>query len=150
MDEPWRGKQGSILGRASQLIRKQDSSSKRSNKVNRWAGGWFIDGIFQPSQPGDLLVFVQLSLHAPLPPHIALLIRPRIEINLDILTRPDFHRLCRLIVSPSNSRFLSIIGRLYVSYFSSSFYNKSVENKNAQCRCTKLDAKVSIEKLINN
>lgn len=99
------------------------------NGQTKWTGRPVADlltGFSSPRQPEDLLVFVQLSLHAPLPPHIALLIRSRIEINLDILTGAGFLSFYRLIV-PTPSSFL--IGRLYVSY--RWVLSKVLKNKNA-------------------
>lgn len=96
------------------------------NGQTKWTGRPVADlltGFSSPRQPEDLLVFVQLSLHAPLPPHIALLIRSRIEINLDILTGAGF-----LSFIPFN-RSSFLIGRLYVSY--RWVLSKVSKNKNA-------------------
>lgn len=74
---------------------------------------------------------MQLSLHAPLPPHIALLIRPRIEINLDTPTGPDFYRLYCLIVPPTiQLAFPFSIERLF-HVSCRRILSKVLKNKNA-------------------
>lgn len=97
------------------------------NGQTKWTGRPVADlltGFSSPRQPEDLLVFVQLSLHAPLPPHIALLIRSRIEINLDILTGAGF--LSFVPFNRSNSFLL--FNREIIRFLSMSFI-KSVEKQ---------------------